>query len=327
MDEILFSFVVPCYNVQDYLNECVKSILEQTYHNYEVILVDDGSTDLTAQLCDQWMRSDERIYSYHKKNGGLSDARNYGLEKAKGDYIIFVDSDDFISKSTLSYFSDCIQKSYPDVLLTRLTEYYGKGNIVEQDMEMDSFFKDSISPEKALLWDMIKSKSSWPAPKKIVSRKFLLKYKLQFLKGFLHEDMDWSSRVMIHAETFEVCTKSWYYHRMKRQGSITNTISSKRLTDVIEMAARLIYGKEIRCASNKRREIISNRIMRSVYPILSFYGKLTKEEKARVIECCIKYKKIFRIAPNRKYKIFVFCVRILGFRISLSLLARIGGIV
>lgn len=327
MDKILFSFIVPCYNVQDYLEECIKSIMAQTYLNYEVILIDDGSTDLTPKLCDQLAMSDERIYVYHKKNGGLSDARNYGMEKAKGDYIVFVDSDDFISKDTLSYFASSIKKSHPDVLLTRLTEYYGEGNIVEQDMEMSSFFKNGVSSEKALQWDMKKSRSSWPAPKKVLSLNFIKKYKLQFLKGFLHEDMDWSSRVMMHAETFEVCTQSWYYHRMQRKGSITNTISSKRLTDVIKMAARLIYGEEMSSITDERRKIISDRIMRSVYPILSFYGKLSKEGKSRVIKCCKANKKIFRLAPARKYKIFVLCVSIFGFRVSLNLLARIGGTV
>lgn len=327
MDKILFSFIVPCYNVQDYLENCITSILEQTYQNYEIILIDDGSTDSTPALCDRISMLDERIYVYHKRNGGLSDARNYGLGKAKGDYILFVDSDDFISEKALSNFVVSIQKSYPDVLITRLTEYYGEEDIVEQDVEMADFFKNGISVKKVLQWDMKISKSSWPAPKKILSRNFIEKRQLRFLKGFLHEDVDWSSRVMMYAKTFEVCMEPWYYHRMRREGSITNTISHKRVVDVIEMAARLINGDDMQRVSEERREIISDRIMRSVYPMLSFYGKLTKEGKSMVVECCKLNKKIFSLTPEKRHKIFLLSTRIVGFRISLSMLARVGGIV
>ena len=327
MDEILFSFIVPCYNVLDYLEKCIKSILSQTYHNYEVLLVDDGATDSTPKLCDRLADLDERIHVYHKENGGLSDARNYGMERANGDYLVFVDSDDFISEKALEYFVSCIQKSPPDVLLTRLTEYYSDADIVEQDIEMETFFSDGISLEKALKWDMKKSKSTWSPPKKILSHNFVKKYQLRFLKGFLHEDIDWSSRVMMHAETFGVCIEPWYYHRMRRKGSITNTMSHKRLTDVIEMSTRLIYGEEMCMVADERREMIVDRIMRSVYPILAFYGQLSKEEKTAVVECCEANKKVFQLAPDRRHKIFTLFVGIFGFRISLSLLTRVGDIV
>lgn len=327
MDSILFSIIVPCYNVQDYLEECVNSILAQTYGCFEIILVDDGATDSTPELCDQLAALDKRIYVYHKENGGLSDARNYGMEKAKGDYLIFVDSDDFITKQALEYFASVIGRSHPDVLLTRLTEYYGDNDIVEQDAEMKTFFLDGISAEKAMQWDMKKSKSTWPAPKKILSKRFTDKYNLCFLKGFLHEDVDWTSRVMMYAETFNICVQPWYFHRMHRKGSITNTMSPKRLTDVIEMASMLICGDEMSSIAAWRREMISDRVMRSVYPILTYYGQLSREGKAEVVECCKTNKCIFRSAPDRRYKVFALCAHLFGFHIALALLARLGGIV
>lgn len=327
MEEILFSFIVPCYNVQDYLEKCVKSILSQTYRNYEIVLVDDGATDSTPQLCDRLAASDERIYVYHKENGGLSDARNYGMERAKGDYFVFVDSDDFISEKALECFVPCIQESQPDVLLTRLSDYYSDADIVEQDTGMEAFFVDGVTLEKALEWDMKRSESSWPAQKKILSQNFIRKYELRFLKGFLHEDVDWSSRVMMYAETFGICTEPWYYHRMQRKGSITNTMSYKRLTDVIEMSARLIYGEEMHLVADERRSIIADRIMRSVYSMLAFYGELSKEGKAAVVACCKENRMVFQSAPEGRHKVFTVFVGIFGFRISLSLLAGVGDIV
>ena len=89
------SFILPVYKVEKYLDECVESIVSQTYRDIEVVLVDDGSPDNCPVLCDQWAKKDQRIKVVHKPNGGLSDARNAGLDNATGDYVIFVDSDDF----------------------------------------------------------------------------------------------------------------------------------------------------------------------------------------------------------------------------------------
>ena len=91
------SIIVPVYNVEKYLDECVKSILAQTYSNIEIVLVDDGSKDTSGSMCDEYKKHDDRIVVVHKENGGLSSARNAGMENASGDYYIFVDSDDTIS--------------------------------------------------------------------------------------------------------------------------------------------------------------------------------------------------------------------------------------
>ena len=90
------SVIVPVYNVEKYLDRCVESIVNQTYKNLEIILVDDGSSDNCPQLCDEWTQRDERIKAVHKQNGGLADARNAGLEIAAGDYVGFIDADDYI---------------------------------------------------------------------------------------------------------------------------------------------------------------------------------------------------------------------------------------
>ena len=96
MTKELISIIVPVYNVEKYLKKCVDSIVNQTYKNLEIILVDDGATDSSGEICDELEKLDNRIKVYHKENGGLSDARNYGVARATGSYIGFVDSDDYI---------------------------------------------------------------------------------------------------------------------------------------------------------------------------------------------------------------------------------------
>ena len=96
MIEPLVSVIVPVYNVEKYLEKCVYSLLQQTYKNIEIILVNDGSTDESGKMCENLAQEDDRIKVFHKKNGGLSDARNYGVERATGEYIGFVDSDDYV---------------------------------------------------------------------------------------------------------------------------------------------------------------------------------------------------------------------------------------
>ena len=94
----LVSVVVPIYGVERFLDKCVKSIVNQTYTNLQILLVDDGSRDRCGEMCDQWAQKDNRIIALHKVNGGLSDARNYGIDRAKGEYIYCVDSDDWIDE-------------------------------------------------------------------------------------------------------------------------------------------------------------------------------------------------------------------------------------
>lgn len=113
----MISIVIPVYNVAEYLIECVQSVLNQTYTNFEILLIDDGSTDSSKELCDELTYKDPRIKAFHKKNGGLSSARNYGIDKATGEYIIFLDSDDYwIENNILSLFIKKLQTENLDVV-------------------------------------------------------------------------------------------------------------------------------------------------------------------------------------------------------------------
>lgn len=117
MEDKKVSVVVPIYNVEKYLNKCIDTIVHQTYKNLEIILVDDGSKDKSGLLCNQWADKDSRIKVIHKENGGLSSARNAGMENASGDYIMFEDSDDWLEPELIEHSIECIQKDEADIVI------------------------------------------------------------------------------------------------------------------------------------------------------------------------------------------------------------------
>ena len=119
----LISIIIPVYNVEKYLDRCLESVVSQTYTNLEIIIVDDGSTDSSSLLCDDLAKKDKRIKVFHKENGGLSDARNYGVSKSRGDYIFFVDSDDCISNKAIEILYDLLIKNSADIACSNYVKF------------------------------------------------------------------------------------------------------------------------------------------------------------------------------------------------------------
>lgn len=165
MNKIKFSVIVPVYNVEKYIEECLDSILKQDYDNYEILLIDDGSTDNSGNICEIYAAKNEKIKVFHKKNGGLSSARNIGIEKATGDYLVFVDSDDYIAPWSLSEFYKVLKKGKFDVLETRLTEVRGKEK-KDLDEHLEAYFLNGFDKKRAIDWIIKKSENIWPAQKK-----------------------------------------------------------------------------------------------------------------------------------------------------------------
>ena len=118
LDKPLISVIIPIYNVENYLAKCVNSVIDQNYKNLEIILVNDGSPDNCGSICDEYAQKDNRIVVIHKKNGGLSDARNAGLKISTGDFITFVDSDDYVNKDFISTLVSLIQDFEADIAIS-----------------------------------------------------------------------------------------------------------------------------------------------------------------------------------------------------------------
>lgn len=129
MKETMVSVIIPIYNVEQFLNKCVNSVLNQTYKNLEIILVDDGSTDESGEMCDQLKKIDKRIIVIHKPNGGLSDARNVGLDAARGEYYAFVDSDDYISEDMIESMVNCAVRFSCEIAICNMVRFSEKNNV------------------------------------------------------------------------------------------------------------------------------------------------------------------------------------------------------
>lgn len=313
---MLFSIIVPVYNVEKYLDKCILSILNQDYNNYELLLIDDGSTDNSGHICDEYAKKYSCINVFHKKNGGLSDARNYGMKYAKGNYIVFVDSDDWIDLNSLREFSKVIEKKTVDVIETRFVEVYED---VQKcyDFELVKYVKKGFSKKKAISWILKKTHNTWPAPKRIYSTKFIKKNNLKFLNGKLHEDIDWTSNVLYYAESYDACTLPWYYHRMGRKGSITTSIGVSNIVDVIEIAI-IHYNMYLDNPTKIRRKVVE-RIIGSVYGKLKYASKCSTCEQDIIVELISQNMKMLKLSSKFKYKLFYMGMKFLGIKRMLNI--------
>lgn len=157
----MISVIMPVYNMEQYLERCLKSVVKQTYSNLEILLINDGSSDKSGDICEQWAKQDRRIRVFHKENGGLSDARNWGLEYAKGEYLCFVDSDDYMEPDMLEKLLNALEKNAAEIAVCNFVYEYldGQGcqnreGRIEKNMVMTGreFMIFSQKQEALLVW-------------------------------------------------------------------------------------------------------------------------------------------------------------------------------
>lgn len=314
-----FSIIVPVYNVQDYLRECIDSILAQTYLDYELILIDDGSTDKSGEMCDDYATHNLNIKVIHRVNGGLSAARNTGIDAAGGDYLVFIDSDDYIAINSLDEISKSIGEGQCDVVITRLIQKYPDAEEIKNNSinQLSSDINEEI-----INWVFCGSENTWPAPQYIVSKEFIRKKNLRFAEGYLHEDLAWTVALMATSEKFAVCTFPWYYHRMQRAGSITTTSKPKRVVDVISLSAMSLEYMNQQNVEEQKKKIIANRIFLSVSSIMNQYAIADRNGKNMICNALSENLQMFYQFDSVKGKLFFFSLRTFGTRITLECFAK-----
>lgn len=226
------SIILPIYNVEAYLEECVNSILMQSYRDYEIILVNDGSIDGSPKLCDELVAKHDCIKVVHKKNGGLSDARNYGTAEATGEYVVYIDSDDFItSPDFLSKIAEK-SKSGADLILYKYVKYF------HESKRMDTCrysYASAIceSSYAGKIRKLVEADAFYGmAWIKAVKRSLIADNNIGFEVGLLGEDMEWNYHIIFHAKSMELIDESFLAYR-QREGSITSTHKLKNITDFI----------------------------------------------------------------------------------------------
>lgn len=239
-EQPFFSVIVPVYNVEKYLGQCVESILGQGFAEYELILIDDGSPDSSGDICDKYASLDPRINVIHKENGGLSSARNAGIKKAKGKYIFFIDSDDYlIDNDAFQGLYNLAQKTQADVIMYGIKKFFEEDGRYESDLDDIDVTKINFNKKNDALKYMIERNIyKADACVKIVKNEIVVRYGMTFKKGYLSEDMDWCGDLMIYADSFAYYNQQIYVYRLQRQGAITNTNSGKLVEDKLYMCAK-----------------------------------------------------------------------------------------
>ena len=220
-----FSVIVPVYNLGILVNQCVISLISQTFDNFEIILVNDGSTDNSLSILREWEKKDKRIQIIDKLNGGLSSARNVGLRQSIGDYILFVDGDDWLAIDALESIEDYLrQNENVDMLCFDYYAYYD-----DNHMKLISF-KAPMEIVDGLTY-FERSSFKITAWSKVYRKSFLDKIDLNFLEGRLHEDLSYTIPLCLCANCVGYVNKPLYYYRQNREGSIMRKISYKNVLD------------------------------------------------------------------------------------------------
>jgi glycosyltransferase involved in cell wall biosynthesis len=296
--EVFFSIIVPVYNVEDYLPQCLESILCQSFSNFELILINDGSTDSSLEICQKYQQIFHQIKIINQENGGLSDARNKGVLAAKGDYIIFTDSDDYWQeKEVLRDLNHLIKESNPDVIIHEESRFYSEKDVACKFNQRfiknkNGRFEDEIL--NLVYYDLYVA-SAWD---KVIKRSILIDNQLFFPLGRKSEDIDWCGRLMHYLETFSIYQKSFYVYRQARQGSITTAVSAKHIEDVYEMVKDGLQAQE--STSEISNKAIENYWACNYVVILKDFYVLPAEKQKEVWHDLISWKYLLKKGRNIK---------------------------
>ncbi|QBC39977.1 glycosyltransferase family 2 protein [Leuconostoc mesenteroides] len=281
-NKIKYSIIMPVYNVADFVVEAIDSILKQSYKNFELILVNDGSTDDSYEIISSLATTDERLYVINKSNGGLSDARNEGLSYVSGDYIFFMDSDDTVNSNMLDIVNQQIQRD-TKALMIGYQYLNDKGTSVGKTINPGIYTGEQIMQNILLgklenyVWQFIVHKS-------------ILSENLLFKKGLLFEDIDWTPRLLSNLDYINYVGHPLYFYRT-RSDSIVHTKSLKKIKD-LSLALTLMqntvqhnFPKQL-----KYIDIWRQPLDLTIYYNYSFFGWENSSDKIRLRRKIKKFK-------------------------------------
>ena len=284
-----FSIIIPAYNVADYLENCVESILKQTYDNYEIIIVDDGSTDETGKVADELLKQSKQINVVHQSNGGASKARNTGMKRATGDYILFLDGDDFWSDSHFL-------KQIVSELTIKLVDFIIFGYSYYYDNEIK---ESPISRLKDLGEATNYGLFNGPNWNKCISKKLINKG-LSFPEDLVSEDSLYCSSIMKRMESFSVITSTQYMYRQNRAGSLTNVVKERNVLDTLEGISRGLSDEK--SLSEVKRKALNTYFTISYISILPYAKPYLFNQEIRNL--LIQYKYLLKNSSHINNKSF-----------------------
>ncbi|MBF0714041.1 glycosyltransferase family 2 protein [Gemella sp. GH3] len=258
------SVVIPVYNVEQYLRECLDSVITQTYKNLEIILVNDGSTDSSGRICNEYARKDDRIKVYHKKNGGASDSRNFGLEKVTGDLVTFIDSDDWVVNDYIEILYNEQVKTDADIVI---------GNYLKYDESDGKFYyyvlDEDFVVEEVDSIEAVVRQSAW---KHNTSAFIILVGKLfkkeifnniHYPVGKIFEDDFTTHKLLFKSKKTVLVNGNYYFYRTRENSVMTSGFTLKRCYDLVDMineklADIVLYGGDLHDARNRAYKLLDD---------------------------------------------------------------------
>ncbi len=267
----LISIIIPMYNVQDYIEKCLKSVIEQTYTNIEVLIIDDGSKDNSYNLAKQFLQNDNRIKIIQQENGGLSDARNTGIIKAKGDYLFFLDSDDYIPPYCIEYLYDLISSNKTKISIGAHTILKNKKSIYKGIGKNQIKVYSQKEILKEILYDVNVDLSAWAK----LYKKELFK-NIKYPKGLCFEDTATTYKLLYLCDKVSVGGNSVYFYNIRQNSITTKSDFSKKI--------QLIENTKEMCSSILEKypdleDYTNKRIVWSYFSTLNQYLKSNNKKQ------------------------------------------------
>ena len=243
----LVSVIIPVYRTEQYLKQCVDSVLSQTYREIEIVLVDDGSPDKSGMICDEYAKNDSRVKVIHKENGGSSSARNAGLYVAQGEYVLFLDSDDYyLNTNCIELLVNKARNEKCDIVLFQsLNAYVEKNKFIDNEGAYDL---EAINGKNRneIFYYLVKNNKAVATPvNKLIESKIIQERDIYFREGITGEDIDWAVRLFVAAKKIVAVNEMVYVYRKENVNSVTHNVSKKSINDFLETIKVVIGTKNL----------------------------------------------------------------------------------
>ena len=282
------SVIIPVYNVQDYLAECLDSVINQTLRDIEIICVNDGSTDDSLRIAQEYAEKDSRIRVISQPNGGLSAARNTGMRDARGEYIYFLDSDDYLLTNALEELYFRSRENELDILYFGAESFFESDELKEENKKLAAYYyrtatDGSVGSEAAMKLFLKDNSYRSSVPMQFFRRALLTENHLQFLEGILHEDELFTPLALCAAETVAVSDARYYQRRVRGDSIMTQPASVGRYNGRFTVAVRLLLASSEPERSENARRFLYERAKVMYARAKEVYEQLTERDRKRVL--------------------------------------------
>lgn len=318
------SIIIPVYNVENYIDTCLNSILKQKNADmsmqygatdFEIILIDDGSTDGSGEMCDKYAEKYDFASVIHKENGGAADARNTGINHASGEYLLFIDADDFISESALGKITAQIKTDGGCDVTFLNADTVSKNNTVKKWAY--TYNKKKIyNKSRGDVLKYLVSLSRFPVSPciKLLKRSFVIEKNIFFTKGIVCEDVDHMISVLLNAETFNCCNFPYYYARVNREGSVMSSKSRENCEKRFN-STFFIVSKWIKTASENpefKNTVFGFLAVQYIY-LAAMYRDISPSEKKKRKKELIDLSWLLNYGKSKKILLIRIFYKIFGF--------------